>query len=211
MRREILNKIEDFLSEKIHNSRISEGGCINDAQILTTDKGNKYFVKFNLLPNKDIFLKEANGLIELKKPGVIRIPDVISVDNNYLLLEMIEPGNKGKTFWEDFGRNFANLHKYFGQSHGFFEDNYIGSTPQLNIPNEKEKYDWLEFYFNKRLLFQFKLAEKNGYADSLLKSAFIKLEKNIYKILEMNYTLLPCCMVIFGAEISLLIKMVMHV
>ncbi len=183
MRREILNKIEDFLSEKINNSKTAGGGCINDAQILTTDKGNKYFVKFNLLSDKDIFLKEANGLIELKKPGVIRIPDVISVDNNYLLLEMIEPGNKGKTFWEDFGRNFAKLHKYFGQSHGFFEDNYIGSTPQLNIPNEKEKYDWLEFYFNKRLLFQFKLAEKNGYADSLLKSAFIKLEKNIYKIL----------------------------
>ncbi|MFZ2865566.1 MAG: fructosamine kinase family protein, partial [Ignavibacteriaceae bacterium] len=141
MRREILNKIEDFLSEKINNSKTAGGGCINDAQILTTDKGNKYFVKFNLLSDKDIFLKEANGLIELKKPGVIRIPDVISVDNNYLLLEMIEPGNKGKTFWEDFGRNFAKLHKYFGQSHGFFEDNYIGSTPQLNIPNEKEKYD----------------------------------------------------------------------
>ncbi|HQF42549.1 MAG TPA: fructosamine kinase family protein [Ignavibacteriaceae bacterium] len=183
MKREIINKIEDFLSEKINHIKPVGGGCINDARIITTEKENKYFLKFNLSSKRDMFPKEANGLIELKKSGAIRIPDVISVDNNYLLLEMIEHSNKAKTFWEDFGRGFAKLHKYLSSSYGFFEDNYIGSTLQLNIPNDKEKNDWCEYYFNKRLLFQYRLAEKNGYTDSSLNSAFIKLEKKICKIL----------------------------
>ncbi len=188
MKKEILNKIEILLSEKIKISKPVSGGCINDALIIITEKGNKYFLKFNLSANKDMFLKEANGLIELKKPGVIRIPNVISAGNDYLLLEVIEQCNIGKTFWEDFGRGFAKLHKYLGRQFGFFEDNYIGSSPQLNIPDEKEKTNWCEFYFNKRLLFQFRLAEKNGYTDSILISAFAKLEKNICKILgnELN-------------------------
>ena len=189
MKKEIINKIDEILSEKITGSRQVGGGCINEAQVITTQKGAKYFLKFNYSSNGDMFLKEANGLNELKKAGVIRIPDVILADKEFILLEIIEQGARSKTFWEDFGRSFARMHRYSGSGFGFYEDNYIGSTKQLNVPNEKEKNDWCEFYFNKRLLFQFRLAEKTGYTDSSFRSAFTKLEEKICKIIsnEINF------------------------
>jgi fructosamine-3-kinase len=184
LKKEILNRIESNLSEKIIESRPIGGGCINEAQVITTEKGARYFLKFNLSGNGDMFLKESNGLKELQKPGVIRIPDLILADKDFILLEMIEQGTRSKTFWEDFGRCFAKMHQFSGSGFGFYEDNYIGSTIQLNVPNEKEKIDWCEFYFNKRLLFQFRLAEKNGYKDPSFRSVFKKLEEKISEIIS---------------------------
>lgn len=184
MKKEILNKIESVLSEKIVNSRPIGGGCINEAEVLRTEHGKKYVLKFGFSGGEAMFLKEANGLKELQKPDVLRIPKVVIAENDFILLEMIEHGTKGKTFWEDFGRGFARLHRYAGSFYGFYEDNFIGSTIQLNIPTEKEKTDWCEFYFNKRLLFQFRLAEKNGYTDSSFRSAFTKIEKRISEIIS---------------------------
>lgn len=184
MKKEILNKIEEILSEKITGSRPMGGGCINEAQVITTEKGFKYFLKFNYSGQQDMFLKEAHGLEELYKPDVIRIPKVITADKNFILIEMIEQAIRSKTFWEDFGKSFAKMHRYSGSGYGFYEDNYIGSTVQLNIANDKEKTDWCEFYFNKRLLFQFKLAEKNGYTDSSFLSAFAKIEQKVCEIIS---------------------------
>lgn len=66
----------------------------------------------------------------------------------------------------------------------FYEDNYIGGNEQLNRPNALEKSDWAEFYFNKRLLPQYRLAEQNGYDASSLKEGFVLLEKKINNILS---------------------------
>ena len=72
--------------------------------------------------------------------------------------------------------------KYFG----FYEDNYIGSTSQINIADECEKLDWTKFYFNKRLKFQFDLAEKKGCGGEELRKAFSKLENKFVDILKSN-------------------------
>jgi protein-ribulosamine 3-kinase len=130
-----------------------------------------------------MFLKEANGLKELSKANAIRVAEVIYAEKDFILTEFIEQGRKSKNFYEDFGRRFADLHKYRGEKFGFFEDNYIGSNPQLNIPSGNEANNWVEFYFNKRILYQYKLAEKNGYAKNDLKDAVSLLEKRIDKII----------------------------
>ena len=179
MREIIKHKIESVIDDKIDSQRSVSGGCINDAKIITTKSGKSYFVKTNSNSEKDMFLKEANGLRELAKANVIRVPNVIYADVDFIIIENIIPQTKAKLFWENFGRDFARLHKFTSKFFGFYEDNYIGSTPQLNIPSEIETVSWVDFYFNKRLLYQYKLAEKNGFAGEELRKSFSQLENKI--------------------------------
>jgi len=183
MNKIVSNKIEQVTNSKIISSSSVSGGCISSAYKITLDDKRNFFLKVNHSHPADMFRKEANGLIELVKPSVIDIPQVIAVEDSFILLEYIEASTKQKDFFEDFGRSFAEIHKFTSDSFGFYEDNYIGSTKQLNIPGEKEKNDWASFYFNKRILFQFKLAEKNGYATDELRKGILFLEDNIEKIL----------------------------
>jgi len=178
----IRNKIEEKSGTKIKSVSSVSGGCISSAYRITDENGNNYFLKCNPSP-KDLFIKESNGLTELKKADVIRVPEVIDSNEEFLLTEFIASGSRSKNFFENFGRSFAQLHKYTGKKFGFYENNYIGSNPQLNIPIKSEENDWVAFYFNKRILFQFKLAEKNGYAKKELIEGISFLEKNIHKII----------------------------
>ena len=181
------NKIEEILKEKITNQYSVSGGCINDAKILHTDSGKQFFIKTNYDNLPGMFLNEANGLRELLKANAIRVPQVIYVEEDFILLEAIKSGTKSNNFFEDFGRRFARLHKYTEKHFGFYENNYIGSTPQINVPDKNEQNDWTSFYFNKRLKFQFDLAEKNGFTREELCKAFLQLEDRIEKILFYDY------------------------
>ncbi len=184
LKENIRNKIEKVLNDKVVDSHSVSGGCINDSKIIVTKSGKKFFLKTNFKNPTDMFLKEANGLRELTKPNVIRVPEVIYSDNELILLEIIEPGKRRNDFFEDFGRKFAQLHKCNSNDYGFYENNYIGSTPQINIALPEEKNNWNKFYFNKRLMFQFKLAEKNGYSTDELRKSFGKLEEKIESIVK---------------------------
>ena len=133
-----------------------------------------------------MFITEAHGLQELNKAAAIRVPEVIMYDDDFILLEYISQGNKSKKFFSEFGRSFALMHKYTSENFGFYEDNFIGSNVQKNIPADKEKESWTSFYFNKRILFQLELTEKLGYATSELKKGIGKLEENIEEIIGTN-------------------------
>ncbi len=180
---DILTIIENHLDEKIIAKSGVGGGCISNALQLTTSSGKKYFAKINNSAPKDMFSKEANGLLELSKASVIKVPSVIFCDESFILLEYIEPASEANNFFEDFGRKFAMLHQHRAAEFGFFEDNYIGSTRQANTASVEEKNDWIKFYFNKRILFQYKLAEKNGFATSELRNGISMLENKIEEIL----------------------------
>jgi len=175
--------IEEKLGSKIKSLTSLSGGCISDAYKITTAVGSNYFLKYNPSTSKDMFIKEANGLKEISKANAIRIPDVLSFDEDYILLEYIPTGNKKKNFFEEFGQGFAQMHKFTSDSFGFYEDNYIGSNPQKNVPDEKEKMDWVNFYFNKRILFQLQLAEKLGNSTDELRKRISKLENKIQEII----------------------------
>jgi protein-ribulosamine 3-kinase len=186
-------KIEEKLGSKIRNFTSLSGGCISDAFKITTNDNSNFFLKYNSSISNDMFIKEANGLKELVKANAIRIPKILGFDKDYILLEYIQTGNKnlhavklrqaGKNFFEQFGRNFAKMHKYTSDNYGFYEDNYIGSNLQKNIPCELEKNDWVSFYFNKRILFQFKLAEMLGNSTEELRKGISRLENVIQEII----------------------------
>jgi fructosamine-3-kinase len=176
-------RLEEKLGTKIKSFSSLSGGCISDAYKIVTNDNSTLFLKYNTGSSNDMFIKEANGLRELAKSNAIRIPEVLSFNEDYILLEFIHSGSKRINFFEDFGRKFAEMHKYTSDKYGFNENNYIGSNPQKNIPNEKEKSSWVDFYFNKRILFQLQLAEKFGNATSELRSLISKLEEKIDEII----------------------------
>ena len=183
---EIKSKIEKELNSKIIDSQSLSGGCISNAYKIKTNAGEIYFLKYNSSVKSDMFIKEAHGLQELNRSDVIKIPKVICYNEEYILLEQITSANKQKKFSEDFGRKFALLHKFTSEVYGFYEDNYIGSNPQINISEENEKNNWTKFYFNKRILFQLQLAEETGNSTVELRKALSILENKIDKIVDDN-------------------------
>ncbi|MFC0877004.1 fructosamine kinase family protein [Saccharicrinis sp. FJH2] len=171
---------------KILNSEIIEerslgGGCIANARKVKLANGMTVFVKSGTSPES--FRLEANGLKELTKAKAIKIPEVLHFDSEMLVTEYIEQGSKKRDFFETFGQQFARLHQFHASEYGFFEDNYIGATAQSNLAKGEERTDWLTFFFNKRLKFQFELALSNGYGDSRFQKLFSKLADKLPEII----------------------------
>ncbi|MBT8383451.1 MAG: fructosamine kinase family protein, partial [Ignavibacteria bacterium] len=175
--------VEEKLNKKIKSLSSLSGGCISNAYRITSADGKDYFFKFNDSASNDMFVTEANGLKELAKADAIRIPEVLFFSENFILTEYISTGNKKRDFFEEFGKNFAKMHNYSSDRFGFFEDNYIGSNPQINIPEENEKTNWVNFYFNKRILYQLQLAEKLNNSTSELRKLVSGLEDKIEDII----------------------------
>lgn len=147
---------------QILNSSSVSGGSINKAIKLITTCGD-FFVKLNSasrFPN--MFEVEAKGLKILKGSNEIFIPEVIvhgqERDQQYILMEYVEPGRTITNFWEDFGHSLARLHKHSHSCFGLDHDNYIGSLPQANTARDK----WLDFFIEMRLQPQIKMAKNSG-------------------------------------------------
>ena len=173
--------VEHALQKNVASVMPLGGGSISTAMKATLSDGEIVFVKASP-QQKDMFSKEANGLRELAKADAVRIPAVIFADEKILVLEFLPPSSppNRKFFFEEFGRQFAALHRCTSSSFGFFEDNYIGSTPQQNMPRS---ISWKEFYYGCRLQYQFHLAEENGYADAELGKLFAALGRRVDELI----------------------------
>lgn len=151
------------------------GGCIADARIATFRNGQQVFVK-TATGETEMFPREAEGLNALAAAQAIRIPKVLAVSSEALILEAVGQGSRGAQFSTNFGRQFAALHRYQGKTCGFPHDNFIGSTPQRNRPLnnswESAQADdgscWPEFFIQRRLRYQALLAEKKGHGTELI-------------------------------------------
>lgn len=157
-------------------------GAVPDTEKIRTESGGEYFLKSGG-PSKS-YVCEAEGLKELSETGIFRTAKVVSVGTDHLLTEYIPGGTGGSVFFEDFGRRLARLHRRRAEYFGFRQNNYIGLNPQINVPDDSEKSDWTAFYLNKRLRYQYGLAERNGYVTAGLRRNFARLESNIADILQ---------------------------
>jgi fructosamine-3-kinase len=118
-----------------------------------------------------MFLREAEGLRALAATGIFRIPEIISVSEDALVIERIIPGARMPGFAEDFGRRLARLHRVSGKTCGNPHDNFIGATPQRNDPLTTSWDEavadngsgWAAFYLERRLRYQVDLAARNGH------------------------------------------------
>ncbi len=154
--------VEKATGEKILSLTSVSGGSISTALKAQLSSEKEIFIKVS--PQySDMFMKEANGLRELQKANAVRTPTVFYADKDILILEFVAPSltYNRKKFFENFGRRFAALHCCTDSHFGFYENNYIGSTPQINA----QMLSWKDFFVQHRLEFQFRLSEKNGFAD----------------------------------------------
>ena len=149
---------------------------------LRTQSGAEYFLKSGT-PSA-AYPCEADGLEELARSGAISVAEAVATGNNYILTKYIERGEKRADFFDDFGCRLARMHRKTADDFGFSEDNFIGANRQINLAEGDEKGNWVTFYFNKRLLYQYKLAESNHRVSDRLRKGFSKLEMKIEKILE---------------------------
>ena len=175
-------EIEKLLGESLVNHPLSFDNLHIGNHIITTEGGKRYFIKYG--PKSKRFYCEANGIQEIAKSGKIRVPRVACCTHNFIITELIERGIYSNIFFENFGKSFAMMHKESASEFGFFEDNFIGESVQKNIATGSEKTNWCEFYINKRLMFQYRMAEKNGYASKSLTNGINNLEKSLSKILQ---------------------------
>jgi len=143
------------------------GGCIADAAVATFADGSRVFVK-RAAGAPGMFEAEADGLRALAAPGAIRVPQVLAVAADALVLEMVESAPRGRDFFVDFGRRFAALHRTRGRAFGYPGDNFIGATPQPNRPLDgpwveaapDQGSGWPAFFLERRLRFQAQLAQR---------------------------------------------------
>lgn len=145
------------------------GGDINRAYALTTNSGGRIFMKANDRANEGFFTAEAASLTAIASTGAIGTPRILCTgtdDGNgsqepcsFLLLDFIQSGKRRADYWESFARDLAAMHRsdtagFCDGRYGFFQNNYIGSTPQDNTPADS----WVSFFRDRRLAPQFRAA-----------------------------------------------------
>ena len=178
----LINRLEEIVNEKIVvKGNLSKGSALLDGKI-ETESGKLFFVKSGE-PGR-LFFCEENGIKEIAAANVVKTPQTVATEEDFILMEYIPRKEPNLQFFDKLGRSLARLHKKTSKTFGFYEDNYIGSTPQMNIPMGKMAVNWTEFYFEKRILFQFRLAESKGLAAKKLRDNISRLESQIGSILD---------------------------
>jgi fructosamine-3-kinase len=151
------------------------GGSINTAEMLEGG-GRRYFVKFNDAARLDMFEAESEGLAEITNSKSVRVPQPVCSGTHggqaYLVLEYLDIGHCAGKSDELLGRQLAAMHSATDARFGWRRNNTIGSTPQINTG----EHDWVTFFREHRLRFQFKLAG-DSYGGSLLRHGEQLLEK----------------------------------
>ncbi len=142
------------------------GGSIN--QTFRVCLGSKLlFVKLHQAKHISMFEAESAGLQALRAARVIRVPEVYACDSDdehsWLIMEYITLGSHNSVSEKLFAQQLAAMHRCIGESFGWFRDNTIGSTPQINTISK----DWISFYREHRLAYQLKLAQQHGFTMNL--------------------------------------------
>lgn len=107
---------------------------------------------------EDFFAAEAAGLAALAGAGALRVPRVLALAPEQLVLEDLGEGAPKDRFWTAAGRGVAELHRTRGERFGFKRDGYCGPTPQSNAWSP----DGMAFFAQRRLLPQARRAMDAG-------------------------------------------------
>ncbi|KAK3150277.1 hypothetical protein QOZ80_3AG0231150 [Eleusine coracana subsp. coracana] len=176
---------------KITGTRSIGGGCINSAQRYDTDAG-PFFVKTNRRIDPSMFEGEALGLKAMYDTKSIRVPLPYKVGplpsgGSFIIMEFIEFG-RSRGDQSALGRKLAEMHKNAksDKGYGFYVDNTIGSTPQINTWTA----DWIEFYSKHRLGYQLELVSQR-FGDSAIYEKGQRLIKNIHSLFD-GAVIEPC-------------------
>jgi fructosamine-3-kinase len=164
----LLAAVEAALGSAVATWDAVAGGDINAAHAARLADGRLVFVKSNREAPTGMFAAEARGLGWLAEAGALRVPSVLAEGPDFLVLEHLAPGRRRPDFDEALGRGLAALHRTSAPDFGLDHDNFIGRLPQTNGPLST----WAEFYRERRLLPQLRLAVDGRRASSAMRRGF---------------------------------------
>lgn len=153
------------------------GGCINTTYELADDR-HRFFVKTNRAALLPMFEAEYAALKEISQTDTICVPEPVCFGEEdataYLVMEYLPIGGSGHQHGaEALGTNLAAMHRVTEERYGWFRDNTIGSTPQIN----EQSNSWVEFWQDRRLSYQLELAARHGYGGKLQQKGELLLTK----------------------------------
>jgi fructosamine-3-kinase len=148
-----------------HNLRRVGGGDINEAWRVLLADGTEAFVKTRSDAAPGEYLREADGLRWLGEPGALRVPRVLDVAADHLVLEWVAPGRLSPAGAEELGHGLAQVHAAGAPHFGDFQrsldqDSNAGVEGEnddsagfgsLRLPDTPAS-DWPAFYAQRRLL-----------------------------------------------------------
>ena len=183
--------LSNSLNQTIHikTAHALRGGDMHPAYQLQTSIG-LLFLKIHHAQTLSMFQTEARSLKAIEQSKSIRCPKVLGVGlhNNeqaWLLLEHLTLRHNGDDFKR--GCDLARMHQQVNQVNGtnsvqnhlqtiapfgWFEDNFIGVTPQKNHWHT----DWITFYGEQRLRPQLELAQLRGAPQKLYAKGMLLIE-----------------------------------
>ncbi|NET37005.1 MAG: fructosamine kinase family protein [Cyanothece sp. SIO1E1] len=147
---------------QIQDRRSIGGGSINQAYSIT-DSHCTYFLKLNHASRVAMFEAEALGLKQMADSDTILVPRPIcwgtDANSAYIVMEWLDLGYGNSYAWQKMGQQLAAMHRVsHQQGFGWEQNNTIGETPQKNPWTA----DWVEFFTEHRIRYQFQLAERRG-------------------------------------------------
>ncbi|HET6689223.1 MAG TPA: fructosamine kinase family protein [Miltoncostaeaceae bacterium] len=124
------------------------GGDINEGWMLELDDGTPAFAKTRSDAAAGEYAAEAAGLGWLAEPGALRIPEVLGVSDQVLVLEWVDEGNRGDA--AALGAGLAGLHAAGAPEFGATPTGGPTRIGPLLLPNDPTS-DWATFYAERRL------------------------------------------------------------
>ena len=157
----VARRAEELLGGAVAATAPVAGGDISTATKLRLSSGRSAFMKTLTHAPEGFFEAEAAGLRWLGEAGGVRVPEVLAVEPDCLILSWVEPGKLTTEAAGDFGRALATTHAAGAPTYGLDRDGFIGRLP---LPNRSAP-TWAEFYATKRVLPYLKLARDRGFVD----------------------------------------------
>jgi len=154
----IIERCQKLVKQPIKTAVAISGGCICQSYKITLEDGNHLFVKTHSNPPDQLFYSESESLVTLSQHSPLRVPEVIAVNDKFLLLEYISSSDSSPLFWTELAQGLADMHKQKMPEFGFSMDNYCGETLQSNATTP----DGYDFFAEHRLIYQMRLARESG-------------------------------------------------
>jgi fructosamine-3-kinase len=141
-------RAESLIGHGVVSTTSVAGGDICTTTRLRLTDGRNVVIKTRPQPPEGFFEREADGLRWLTVDGGAKVPEVLAVAPDCIVLAWVEPGKPTNEIAERFGRALATTHAAGADQFGADTDGYIGLAPLPNRPLAS----WPEFYASRRVM-----------------------------------------------------------
>ena len=141
-------RAESLIGHGVVSTTSVAGGDICTTTRLRLTDGRNVVIKTRPQPPEHFFEREAAGLRWLAVDGGAKVPEVLAVAPDCIVLAWVEPGKPSNEVAERFGQALATTHAAGADAFGADTDGYIGLAPLPNRPMPT----WPEFYASRRVM-----------------------------------------------------------